>query len=652
MKKTTLRRWLIATLVLLACAVYTGQAQTTLRLYLVGNSVTDAINYNGLKALAESKGNTHVWARHMIPGAPLEWLWSHMADGFTETPYGSPTNAFPNYTWDAISLQPFDRNIEGTNNDKEMFGNYIGLAKSKSPNVQFYTYQRWPRTPNNLLPTDASLTADTWNSLWTATYTGGWDGTNESRDYFEKLTVASNNANFGVKKILMVPVGEVFYRLNIKMKAGQVPGYTKIWQVYSDGIHMLGVGSYIAACTYYATLYKADPRGLSVPSDFGTIPAAVATAIQETVWDVVNTYKDASNATWSGVASTSVAVTGVTLSPTTVSIVNGQTSQLTATVSPSNATNKTVNWSSSNSLIATVSTSGLVTAVGVGSATITATTADGNKTATCTVTVTSSGGGGGSTSGVLAQWDFTGKGGLSSVATSTYMSGISNTAPSCVVSLGSGLSAINYLNNGLTGTNCTSTTIAAAISGNDYISFTITPAAGKTISITSIDLRAVSQGFTRNFYVFSSKNGFTAGNQIGSFTDASEFNGAIHNVAISGHTNISTALEFRIYIFGNSDQYQSVGLGNNASGNATKDIVINGSVNGGDVTPPTAATALAAANVKDTRLDLSWTNATDNVGVTGYDVYNGTTKLNSSFNHYKCLCCYRFDSLYQLFINC
>lgn len=84
---------------------------------------------------------------------------------------------------------------------------------------------------------------------------------------------------------------------------------------------------------------------------------------------------------------TAVAVTGVTLSPTTASLNIGNTRQLTATVVPANATNKTVSWSSNQSSIASVSASGLVTANAGGTAIITVTTQDGNKTATCTVTV-------------------------------------------------------------------------------------------------------------------------------------------------------------------------------------------------------------------------------------------------------------------------
>lgn len=83
-----------------------------------------------------------------------------------------------------------------------------------------------------------------------------------------------------------------------------------------------------------------------------------------------------------------VAVTGVTVSPTTKSLVVGATQQLTPTVAPANATNKTVTYTSSDPTKATVSNSGLVTAIAAGTTNITATTADGAKTAVCAVTVT------------------------------------------------------------------------------------------------------------------------------------------------------------------------------------------------------------------------------------------------------------------------
>jgi hypothetical protein len=80
--------------------------------------------------------------------------------------------------------------------------------------------------------------------------------------------------------------------------------------------------------------------------------------------------------------------TGVIVSPTSGTIATGATIQLTPTVSPTNANDKTVSWTSSNTGVASVSVSGLVTGVGGGSAVITVKTTDGGKTATSTITVT------------------------------------------------------------------------------------------------------------------------------------------------------------------------------------------------------------------------------------------------------------------------
>ena len=81
-------------------------------------------------------------------------------------------------------------------------------------------------------------------------------------------------------------------------------------------------------------------------------------------------------------------VTDVSLNKTSLTLTDGGSETLTATITPDNATNKNVTWSSSAESVATVDTNGKVTAVGAGTADITVKTQDGEKIATCTVTVT------------------------------------------------------------------------------------------------------------------------------------------------------------------------------------------------------------------------------------------------------------------------
>lgn len=82
-----------------------------------------------------------------------------------------------------------------------------------------------------------------------------------------------------------------------------------------------------------------------------------------------------------------ISVTGVELNKTELSLIEGNTETLIATVAPTDATNQEVTWKSNNPAVATVDENGVVTAVAVGSATITVTTVDGSFTAICTVTV-------------------------------------------------------------------------------------------------------------------------------------------------------------------------------------------------------------------------------------------------------------------------
>ena len=100
-----------------------------------------------------------------------------------------------------------------------------------------------------------------------------------------------------------------------------------------------------------------------------------------------NTYYDQEIYSMNGTKPTEVSVTSVSLNKSTLDIKVGETATLTATINPTNATNKNVTWKSDNTQIATVDTAGKVTAIKEGTAKITVKTKDGNHTATCIVTV-------------------------------------------------------------------------------------------------------------------------------------------------------------------------------------------------------------------------------------------------------------------------
>ena len=241
----------------------------------------------------------------MIPGAPLQWIWEHPKDGFQEPPFGHYPTALANFQWDVLSLQPFDRHLDGKDGDIVMAKNFIDLALPKSPELQVYVYARWPRKYVGGKPFVSDSTAptpaigkptlfsgyDDFDTTWLKKYTGGWDNTNETKDYFERLTLELRKAYPKLKKpILMVPVGHVMYELNQRMKAGGISGFKTILDLYSDGIHLNNVGSYVVGCTYFAMLYKQNPKGLpSAP--YKVEDAKLAGIIQDVVWKVVSTHE-------------------------------------------------------------------------------------------------------------------------------------------------------------------------------------------------------------------------------------------------------------------------------------------------------------------------------------------------------------------------
>lgn len=95
---------------------------------------------------------------------------------------------------------------------------------------------------------------------------------------------------------------------------------------------------------------------------------------------------------------TTIPVTAITLNPTSLSLSEGESADITASISPNNASNQKVIWSSSDASVASVS-GGKVTGIAKGTATISAIADDNGKEAKCTVTVNAKSGGGNSGTG-------------------------------------------------------------------------------------------------------------------------------------------------------------------------------------------------------------------------------------------------------------
>ncbi len=77
------------------------------RLYLIGNSLTDQLDLDRFKKMVEGGGEEVVMGSQRVPGTPNGWFVRSLDFGFTMEPYGKYPQAFGEYGWDGLSLQPF-----------------------------------------------------------------------------------------------------------------------------------------------------------------------------------------------------------------------------------------------------------------------------------------------------------------------------------------------------------------------------------------------------------------------------------------------------------------------------------------------------------------------------------------------------------------
>lgn len=162
---------------------------------------------------------------------------------------------------------------------------------------------------------------------------------------------------------------------------------------YSSVTLQLNNGTNTAKLTATVKPDNADNKGViwkSSAPDIATVNEGVVTAVSVGTATITVTTQDGdlSASCEVTVEKGTIFVTGITLDQSSISLTPGESAQLTATVEPSDATDGSVTWSSSDENVATVDNTGKVTAVGKGEANITATTTDQGLSATCKVTVT------------------------------------------------------------------------------------------------------------------------------------------------------------------------------------------------------------------------------------------------------------------------
>ncbi|MCD6175659.1 MAG: hypothetical protein J7K65_07845 [Planctomycetes bacterium] len=250
--------------------------------YHIGNSLTWDMQPLGLAELARQRNYEHETGYHIECGKPLKHIWNNPKSTCVAPvkKFGYFDDALPNHSWDLVSIQPYSGDSTLLD-DEEVILKMIKLAQGnpKNKNTRFYIYAAWPKRGN-------------YQTKWTTDVSeNDRAATVLAREYFKHLIERVRSRT--TAQVFMIPVGEVLYELDKKLKAGEVPGYTSVDQMYRDTNHLsLDIGRFTAATTTFVTVYGSDPIGIVQPAMYygeqgAQFTPEVYTAIYSTVRDVV-----------------------------------------------------------------------------------------------------------------------------------------------------------------------------------------------------------------------------------------------------------------------------------------------------------------------------------------------------------------------------
>jgi len=252
----------------------------TFRLAGFGNSLMGNIKLDSLSKLAAKRGHPMEVESTGAAGAPMPWLWGAKTEEIKKI--------LDKGDWDGLLLQPFLRPLE---DDKVGAKNFIDYTLQKSPDVKVFVYAQFIN--------DYGIDYQKiWNQDVTQYVKTGESAdhnikANRTKGYYEALTREMQEM-YPDQQVVIVPAGHAFALLDLKIKAGEVPGIESIYELYSDGTHTNNLGSYLVAMTWYATLFHDNPQGLSIGEYQGDpnqpytriFTEEQAKILQETAWQV------------------------------------------------------------------------------------------------------------------------------------------------------------------------------------------------------------------------------------------------------------------------------------------------------------------------------------------------------------------------------
>jgi hypothetical protein len=256
----------------------------------VGHSL---INYDMpqiVQALAESRGKSMQKAVQVVNGAPLRYSWEVCRQaGFTgqwppdqfacdAIERGSPAGAF-----DVLIATDANNSIESNrvyNDTHKYLENFMELLLSRNGRGRTLLYTSW----------------EGWSF-----HKGNWVGAIES-ELAQYETIARQaealSASRGRNgKVEVIPANLALRELVTRVQSGQVPGIGARDEIFSDDVHMTGLGNYYLACVVYAVVFNQSPEGATGRannrwgSQIVDVAPATRDALQRLAWQVVTEYR-------------------------------------------------------------------------------------------------------------------------------------------------------------------------------------------------------------------------------------------------------------------------------------------------------------------------------------------------------------------------
>ncbi len=252
---------------------------------MVGHSLFGTTGPDMLQAALGATTESVAVQAQITNGAPLKYNWEHSdeaqgIDARVIVPQGGTTDLI---LTEAI---PLANQLKWS--ETEVYSQaFAGLALSANPDARVFVQETWHSLKSG---TGETVEFDDGAEVpWRVRLQydlADWEG-----------IVALLRTGQDAERIQLIPAGQALARLDDAIAAGNVPGLSKIDQVFDDDIHLNAWGHYFVSMVQYAVLTDASPEGLphQVNDRFGkrfeTPDAAMATAMQRIAHEAVEAYK-------------------------------------------------------------------------------------------------------------------------------------------------------------------------------------------------------------------------------------------------------------------------------------------------------------------------------------------------------------------------